>query len=277
MENGASTRIRLGKFELDLATGELCGDGETVQLGEKSFRVLSALTETGGQLVTREALQEKLWPNDTIVDFEHGINTAIKLLRRALGDSADSPKYIETIPRRGYRLIVPVERVEAPDGKVGDLRDAGVEVRAMSLPGVMSGTTVTHYRLDDVIGSGGMGVVYRAEDLNLQRSVAVKFLQEELGGSPQAFARFRREAHAISLLDHTNICPIYEYGEHHGQPFIVMPLLKGETLREKLRKGALPIRTAINLGVQVAPWPGRRSRQGNCASRPQARKPVCLR
>ena len=117
---------------------------------------------------------------------------------------------------------------------------------------MLSGKTVSHYRLNDVIGSGGMGVVYRAEDLKLQRSVAVKFLQEELGSSPQALERFRREARAMSLLDHPNICPIYEYGEHNGQPFIVMPLLKGETLREKLRKGALPIGTAINLGVQVA-------------------------
>ena len=96
-----------------------------VRLAEKPFRVLLILVEGGGELVTREEIQRKLWPGDTVVDFEHGINTAIKVLRRALGDSAEDPKYIETIPRRGYRLMVPVERL---DSSAGDTSGTGVGV-----------------------------------------------------------------------------------------------------------------------------------------------------
>jgi DNA-binding winged helix-turn-helix (wHTH) protein len=102
-------RVRFGGFELDLRAGELRKDGHLARLQEKPLRVLRLLVERGGELVTREELQRKLWPNDTIVDFEHGINTAIKKLRQALADSPEVPTYIETIPRRGYRLLVPVE------------------------------------------------------------------------------------------------------------------------------------------------------------------------
>jgi eukaryotic-like serine/threonine-protein kinase len=120
MKDLQPARVRFGVFELDLQTGELRGGEETVQLGEKPFRVLLILVEHEGQLATREGIQKKLWPNDTIVDFEHGINAAIRNLRRALGDSADEPKYVETLARRGYRLIVPVswESAQASSGEV---------------------------------------------------------------------------------------------------------------------------------------------------------------
>ena len=105
-----------GSFELDLKAGELHHDGGKVRLQEQPFQVLLILVEHGREIVTREEIKKKLWPNDTVVEFDHGIHTAIKKLRQALGDSADKPKYIETVARRGYRLMVPVECLESSSG-----------------------------------------------------------------------------------------------------------------------------------------------------------------
>src|SRR6516164_722406 len=106
--------VCFGPFELDLKAGELRKDGaKPVRLPEQPFRILTMLLEHAGDVVTREELRKKLWPNDTIVEFEHSISAAMNRLRQALGDSADNPRYIETLVRRGYRLMVPVEWVEA--------------------------------------------------------------------------------------------------------------------------------------------------------------------
>jgi cholera toxin transcriptional activator len=100
---------RFGLFELDLAAGELRKNGVKLRLQEQPFQVLALLLERAGDVVTREEMRQKLWPADTFVDFDHSLNTAVNKLREILGDSASSPRYIETLARRGYRFIAPVQ------------------------------------------------------------------------------------------------------------------------------------------------------------------------
>jgi TolB-like protein/DNA-binding winged helix-turn-helix (wHTH) protein/Tfp pilus assembly protein PilF len=101
--------LRFGQFELDLRTAEIYREGKRLKLQEQPCQVLALLIERPGELVSREELRKKLWPNDTFVDFDHGVNIAINKLRDALGDSAEKPRFIETLPRRGYRFIAPVD------------------------------------------------------------------------------------------------------------------------------------------------------------------------
>ena len=133
----SSGRVRFGAFELDLSTGELRSieardPNNKVLLREQVFQVLRMLLEREGKIVTREEIKSRLWANDTVVDFDHSINTTIKTLRRALGDSADSPRYIETLARRGYRLMLPVQYPESAPGtaleKDGERREQSAEV-----------------------------------------------------------------------------------------------------------------------------------------------------
>ncbi len=116
-----SGRVRFGTFELDLTTGELRSTetpdpNNKVLLREQVFQVLRMLLEREGKIVTREEIKGRLWPNDTVVDFDHSINATIKTLRRALGDSADNPRYVETLARRGYRFLVATEWLESTQG-----------------------------------------------------------------------------------------------------------------------------------------------------------------
>ena len=115
----------------------------------------------------------------------------------------------------------------------------------------MIGTTVSHYRVLREVGSGGMGVVYEAEDLKLGRHVALKFLPREMSGQGSALERFRQEARAASSLNHENICTVYEIGEHEGQPFIAMELLDGGPLSERLLGRPLPLEVLLDVGIQV--------------------------
>jgi serine/threonine protein kinase/Tol biopolymer transport system component len=243
--------IRFGGFELDLETADLRNNGRNVRLPEQQFLILRLLLERNGSLLSRDEIRRQLWPNDTVVEFDRSINAAIMKLRITLGDTADKPSFIETLARRGYRFIIAAEldppvQPESP--------------RMHTQPGSLVGTRVLHYRILNVLGGGGMGLVYRGEDLHLNRPVALKFLPDEFSQDPRALARFAREARSAASLNHPNVCTIYQVEEHNGQPFIVMELLEGETLRATIARSAetatdklpgLPMEMALDVSIQM--------------------------
>src|SRR5215472_3804464 len=228
---GFAPTARFGGFEFDPSSLELRRSGVRLKVPDQSLEILKMLLEHPGELVTREAIQARLWPNGTVVEFEHSVNSAIKRLRQALLDTANEPRFIDTLPRKGYRFI---GVLEAPHNEPA---------------AVTPGTIISHYRILAEAGRGAMGVVYKAEDLNLGRMVALKFLPEELASHPPALERMRREARMIAALNHPGICTMHELGEASGRVFLAMEFLDGETLRTQ---GKLSESELFDIALQVS-------------------------
>ncbi|MEM8961487.1 MAG: protein kinase [Acidobacteriota bacterium] len=216
-----------GEWHVHPELNTLRGAETTERVEPRSMAVLMELARRAGEVCSRQELLDAVWGEAFVT--EEVLSHAVWTLRRALGDSSRQPRFIQTVPRRGYRLIAEVSWLD------GDVGDTG------------------RYRLEERIAAGGMGEVWRAEDTRLGRTVALKLLPSEWSRDPAAKRQLLREARTVATLEHPNLCTVHDVDEtHDGRLFLVMPLYGGETLRERLTTGALEPSEAVEIASQIA-------------------------
>jgi len=230
--------VGFGPFEFDPQRRELRKHGLRVRVPEQSLEILAALVERPGETVTRERIQQLLWPHGTVVGFEGSINAAVRRLREALGDVARGARFVERVPRQGYRFIAPVQPLRREDPGAPDE--------------VQPGGLLLHYRLAGIAGRGSMGEVWKAEDTKLGRTVALKFVPGRLAADAAALEAFQQEARHAAALNHPNICTIHGLEEQDGRRFLVMEYIDGRPLSAALERGPLSAQRVVDVGIQAA-------------------------
>ncbi len=230
-------KVRFGSFEFDPERLELRKYGLRIRAPDQALAILRALVERPGETVTRARIRGLLWPHGTAVEFEQSINAAMKRLRDALGDRASRSSFIEHVPHQGYRFVAPVEPI--PSGS----QDPAPDER--------SGALLLHYKLIERAGSGSMGEVWKAEDTELGRTVALKFVPSRLAADPKTLEAFRQEARHAAALNHPNICTIHGFENHNGRQFLVMEYIDGAPLSAGIDSGPLPAERIVDIAVQA--------------------------
>ncbi len=235
--------FKIGNWWVRPQLNELENSDQRRHLEARSMEVLLCLARHAPTVVSKEQLIAEVWTDSPFVS-DDVISHAIWELRKALGDSARSPSYIKTIPRKGYLIVAEVLR---PQGS--------------ALP--IEGAQIDHYDIHEEIGRGSMGVVFRATDRQLGRTVAIKFLATELTRDDKARQRFHREARLAASLDHPNLATVHQVGETaQGQIYLVTSFYSGGSLKDLLAKGPVPAQEALELARQLAAGLGAAHKRG---------------
>jgi serine/threonine protein kinase/DNA-binding winged helix-turn-helix (wHTH) protein/alpha-beta hydrolase superfamily lysophospholipase len=273
MSRPARQLYEFGPFRLDPVEQQLLRDGDPIALTPKAFETLLTLVENSRHIVSKDELMRRVWP-DTYVE-ETNLAQNISTIRKTLGERPDGGQYIETIPKRGYRFVLKakkirqeatgplpdpsqIEKPEADDEPVRrELKAKTTSAEKTRTTGaraelITPGMRLGRYEILSQLGAGGMGEVYLARDLQLDRKVALKLLSERFTKDARSLRRFIREAKAASALNHPNILTVYEIRDEDGVHFIATEFIEGKTLREIIKAGPIELSIALDIAQQVA-------------------------